>query len=228
MLHLLIEIFTTILATITALLPIANPLTTMAILPALASQLTPDERARQVKRACLYMAGILVTFLLAGALLMDFFSISVPGLRIAGGLIVCKFGFNMLFPDAEESQTQTTQAKRDISFSPLAMPSLSGPGSIAVIISMSSGVHTQTALPVWLGYCSVVLGILVVAYISWIALRASERLTALLGPDGIEAISRIMGFLLICIGVQFVINGIGNLLHDPTFLPELMNIHAPI
>lgn len=228
MLHLLIEIFTTILATITALLPIANPLTTMAILPALASQLTPDERARQVKRACLYMAGILVTFLLAGALLMDFFSISVPGLRIAGGLIVCKFGFNMLFPDAEESQTQTTQAKRDISFSPLAMPSLSGPGSIAVVISMSSGVHTQTALPVWLGYCSVVLGILVVAYISWIALRASERLTALLGPDGIEAISRIMGFLLICIGVQFVINGIGNLLHDPTFLPELMNIHAPI
>ena len=185
MLHLLIEIFTTILATITALLPIANPLTTMAILPALASQLTPDERARQVKRACLYMAGILVTFLLAGALLMDFFSISVPGLRIAGGLIVCKFGFNMLFPDAEESQTQTTQAKRDISFSPLAMPSLSGPGSIAVVISMSSGVHTQTALPVWLGYCSVVLGILVVAYISWIALRASERLTALLGPDGI-------------------------------------------
>ena len=228
MLHLLIEIFTTILATITALLPIANQLTTMAILPALASQLTPDERARQVKRACLYMAGILVTFLLAGALLMDFFSISVPGLRIAGGLIVCKFGFNMLFPDAEESQTQTTQAKRDISFSPLAMPSLSGPGSIAVVISMSSGVHTQTALPVWLGYCSVVLGILVVAYISWIALRASERLTALLGPDGIEAISRIMGFLLICIGVQFVINGIGNLLHDPTFLPELMNIHAPI
>ena len=228
MLHLLIEIFTTILATITALLPIANPLTTMAILPALASQLTPDERARQVKRACLYMAGILVTFLLAGALLMDFFSISVPGLRIAGGLIVCKFGFNMLFPDAEESQTQTTQAKRDISFSPLAMPSLSGPGSIAVVISMSSGVHTQTALPVWLGYCSVVLGILVVAYISWSALRASERLTALLGPDGIEAISRIMGFLLICIGVQFVINGIGNLLHDPTFLPELMNIHAPI
>ena len=63
--HILYEIFTTILATITALLPIANPLTTIAVLPALAGHLTPIERAKQVKRACYYMAAILVVFLLA-------------------------------------------------------------------------------------------------------------------------------------------------------------------
>ena len=104
------------------------------------------------------------------------------------------------------------------------MPTLSGPGSIAVVISMSTGVHSQTALPIWLGYLSVVLGILLVAYASWLVLRASERLTSLLGEEGIEAISRIMGFLLICIGVQFIINGIGNLLHDPHFWPELLTL----
>ena len=221
--QLIFEVFTTILGTISALLPIANPLTTVAILPVIAAHLTPTERARQVRKACYYMAAILVVFLLVGALLMDFFSISIPGLRIAGGLIVCKFGFNMLFPP-EHAPEQKINAKRDISFSPLAMPTLSGPGSIAVVISMSTGVHSQTALPIWLGYLSVVIGILLVAYIAWLVLRASERLTSLLGAEGIEATSRIMGFLLICVGVQFVINGIGTLLHDPQFWPASLTL----
>lgn len=220
--HFMIEIFTTILGTVSALLPIANPLTTVAILPAIAGHLSAQQRALQVRRACFYMAGILVVFLLAGALLMDFFSISIPGLRIAGGLIVCRFGFAMLFPPADHHPERKLHHRQDISFSPLAMPTLSGPGSIAVVISMSTGVHSQTALPIWLGYLSVVAGIVVVAFIAWLVLRASERLTALLGDEGIEAVSRVMGFLLICIGVQFVINGISNLLHDPLFLPELM------
>jgi multiple antibiotic resistance protein len=219
-----LEVVTLVLGTISALLPIANPLTTVAVLPAIAGHLSPVERARQVRKACYYMAAIVVIFLLVGALLMDFFSISIPGLRIAGGLIVCKFGFNMLFPPTEHPHEQKINAKRDISFSPLAMPTLSGPGSIAVVISMSTGVHSQTALPIWLGYLSVVVGILLVAYIAWLVLRASERLTSLLGNEGIEATSRIMGFLLICIGVQFVINGIANLLHDPQFWPELLTL----
>lgn len=218
------EIFATVLATISALLPIANPLTCVAILPGLASHLSPASRAKQVRRACYYMAAILVVFLLAGAILMDFFNISIPGLRIAGGLIVSKFGFNMLFPPNEHPHEVAINAKRDISFSPLAMPNLSGPGSIAAVISMSTGVHTQTVLPIWLGYLSVVIGILLVAYFSWLVLHASERLTSLLGSAGIEAASRIMGFFLICIGVQFVIDGTGDLLNDPQFWPELLSL----
>lgn len=209
--HLFYEIFTTILGTFTALLPIANPLTGVAILPAISAHLSPIERSRQVRQACYYMAGILVVFLLAGAVLMDFFSISIPGLRIAGGLIVCKFGFNMLFPQ-EHASDANFNSRKNISFSPLAMPTLSGPGSIAVVISMSTGVHSQTELPIWLGYISVVIGILLVAFLSWLMLRASERMSSLLGTEGIEAVSRIMGFLLICIGVQFVINGTTTLL----------------
>ncbi|WP_410499077.1 MarC family NAAT transporter [Chitinibacter sp. S2-10] len=218
------EIFMTVLATISALLPIANPLMTVVILPGMAAHLSESERNAQVKRACIYMAGILVTFLLAGALIMDFFNISIPGLRISGGLIISYFGFDMLFAEpganhASDEPHQPEKPKRDISFTPLAMPSLSGPGSIAVVISMSTGVHSQTALPVWLGYVSVIIGIALVAYIAWLTLRASTRLYRFLGDDGINAISRIMGFLLICIGIQFVINGIGNLLHDPAFWP---------
>ena len=221
----LINILSTILATLAALLPIANPLFAVTILPGLTSHLSDDERRRQVKRACYYMAGILITFLLAGALIMDFFSISIPGLRMAGGLVVAYIGFTMLFPNDAAGLTDTAHAealaKRDISFTPLAMPSLSGPGSIAVVISLSSSVHSHmSGLPVWLGYIAVSTGIIITAWLSWLALRASTRLYHFLGENGITAISRIMGFLLICIGVQFLINGTSELLHDPTFMPK--------
>lgn len=218
------EIFATILATISTLLPISNPLACAALLPSVGAHLNPTERAKQVRRACYYMASMLIIFLLAGALLMDFFNISIPGLRIAGGLIVCRFGFNMLFPPHDHVHEKTAHIKRDISFSPLAMPNLSGPGSIAAVISMSTGVHSQTVLSLWLGYLSVVIGILLVAYASWLLLRASEKLNSLLGEEGIEATSRIMGFFLICIGVQFVIDGISDVLHDPQFWPELLTL----
>ncbi|WP_084187399.1 MarC family NAAT transporter [Andreprevotia chitinilytica] len=225
MLPMLLEIFSTILATLTALLPICNPLFAVSVLPGLTANLSADERARQVKRACYYMAAILITFLLAGALIMDFFSISIPGLRIAGGLVVAYIGFTMLFPSDTGSLPDAAQEeaahKRDISFTPLAMPSLSGPGSIAVVISLSSGVHGHTnGLPVLLGYLSVSIGIVITAWIAWLTLRASTRLYRFLGENGINAISRIMGFLLICVGVQFLINGVGDLLHDPAYMPK--------
>lgn len=217
-------IFATVLATVSTLLPISNPLACVAILPSISAHLNSTERAKQVRRACYYMAATLIIFLLAGALLMDFFNISIPGLRIAGGLIVCKFGFSMLFPSHEHHPEKAIHAKRDISFAPLAMPNLSGPGSIAAVISMSTGVHSQNALPIWLGYVSVAVGILLVAYVSWLMLHATERLTTLLGEEGIEVTSRIMGFFLICIGVQFIIDGISDVLHDPQFWPELLTM----
>lgn len=217
------EIFATILATISTLLPIANPLTCVALLPSVARHLGPQERAAQIRKACYYMATILIIFLLIGVVLMDFFNISIPGLRIAGGLIVCKFGFNMLFP-AEHAPDKITHTKRDIAFTPLAMPNLSGPGSIAAVISMSTGVHSQNILPIWLGNIAVVIGILLVALLSWLTLHTSEKLTTFLGEEGIEVASRVMGFFLICIGVQFIIDGTSDALHDPQFWPELITL----
>ncbi|WP_051304548.1 MarC family NAAT transporter [Chitinilyticum litopenaei] len=221
----LLAILTTVFGTLMALLPICNPLITVGVLPGLTAHLSEEERDRQVKRACYFMAGILTTFLLAGALIMDFFSISIPGLRIAGGMIVSFIGFRMLFP--QENQSALTNAaevevhsKNDISFTPLAMPFLSGPGSIAVVISMSSGLHAQNDMPLLLGYASVVAGIALTAWISWLTLRASTPLYRILGENGINAVVRIMGFFLICIGVQFFINGVSNLLHDPAFMPQ--------
>ena len=96
--------------------------------------------------------------------------------------------------------------KQDVSFTPLAMPGLAGPGSIAVIIGIST--TTQTSSRVVIDHVLVGIGIAITAVISYWVLRAATRLNGLLGATGMNAVSRIMGFLMICIGVQFCINGV--------------------
>jgi multiple antibiotic resistance protein len=192
-----------------ALLPIVNPLSAIGTVLSTTAGLTDKERNEQIRWACIYMFFILVAFLVAGGLIMGFFGISIPGLRIAGGLIVSYLGFRMLFPEpAPISFQERTEAieKQDISFTPLAMPTLSGPGSIAVVIGLSSTLPERGNVVV--GHLLVVVGIAITALISYLVLHAASRLQRVLGTTGINAVSRIMGFLLICIGVQFVIDGV--------------------
>jgi multiple antibiotic resistance protein len=204
-----VEGLTLVLSTIGALLPIVNPLSAVGMVVTITANLTESERTEQIRRACIYMFFILTSFLVAGGLIMSFFGISIPGLRIAGGLIVSYLGFRMLFPDTAAISRQEqaeAAAKHDVSFTPLAMPGLSGPGSIAVVIGMSAS--AQQSGHIVIGHILIALGIAVVGVISYITLRAATRLAKVLGATGMNAMARIMGFLLICIGVQFVINGI--------------------
>jgi len=204
-----------ILSTIAALLPIVNPISAVGLVVSITAGLTEQERGEQVKRACIYMFAILTTFLVAGGLIMNFFGISIPGLRIAGGLIVSYLGFRMLFPDHPSISTQEraeAMQKEDVSFTPLAMPSLSGPGSIAVVIGVSTTINQSGHIV--FGHIFVAIGIAITALISYGVLKAASRLDRLLGATGMNAMSRIMGFLLICIGVQFIINGIMNIVAD--------------
>ena len=200
--------FAYVVSTVAALLPIVNPFSTIGLLISITADLTESERTVQIRRACIYMFAILVAFLVAGSLIMSFFGISIPGLRIAGGSVVSYLGFRMLFPTPTLTGQERNEAiaKADVSFTPLAMPGLSGPGSIAVVVGLSSTL--QETAHVVIGHVLVAVGIAITAFISYVVLRAATRLQRMLGTTGIDAVSRIMGFLLICIGVQFVINGV--------------------
>jgi len=203
------EGITLILSTVAALLPIVNPFSAVGLVVTITAGLTEQERTNQVRRACIYMFFLLATFLVAGGLIMNFFGLSIPGLRIAGGMIVSYLGFRMLFPETQPiSKQEQVEAmhKPDVSFTPLAMPGLSGPGSIAVVLGVSSTLQTRDHIV--FGYVFVAVGIAVTALISYIVLKAATRLDRLLGATGMNAMARIMGFLLICIGVQFIINGV--------------------
>ncbi len=198
-----------VLSTVGALLPIVNPLSAVGMVVTITANLTDNERTEQIRRACIYMFFILTSFLVAGGLIMNFFGISIPGLRIAGGMIVSYLGFRMLFPDTTTMSRQEqveAAAKADVSFTPLAMPGLSGPGSIAVVVGMSA--TAQESQHIVVGHALIAVGIAIVGVISYVVLRAATKLSKVLGVAGMNAMARIMGFLLICIGVQFIINGV--------------------
>jgi multiple antibiotic resistance protein len=195
--------FELVLLAIAGLLPIMNPFSTAPLLIALTAGMTPQERARQTLLGCLYAFAILSTFLIAGRFIISFFGISLPGIRIAGGLLISTLGFRMVFPP-ETRKDEAVVAKTDIAFSPLAMPSLSGPGSISVVLATSAQIPDDRIL---LGNIIMLIGIGLTTLITWLVLSGSFVLVRFLGPSGIDALTRIFGFLLICIGVQFVLIG---------------------
>ncbi|MCR6655288.1 MAG: MarC family NAAT transporter [Opitutus sp.] len=200
-----------ILGTIVALLPVINPLASAPTFLAITEGNTREERMAQLRRACFYMVAILVSFLVGGTFIMGFFGLSIPGLRIAGGLLVAGIGSQMLVAPGRSADhdVNAARAKRDVSFSPLAMPMMSGPGSIAVTVGFTSLAKD------WIDYSAIILGILIVAAITYVVLRLSERIVDVIGVNGMNALSKVMGFIILCIGIQFVVNGVLGILTDP-------------
>ncbi len=196
----------TVLGTFVGLLPIANPFSTAVVFLAITTHLQRARAQQQARMACIYMVAVLLVSLFAGALVIEFFGISIPALRIAGGLIVARIGFGMLNPEPEkevgEAETEEALTKQDLAFTPLAMPMLSGPGSIAVTIGMAAGAESLGE------YLSIAVGIVLVAIVSWLVLRSAGRIVQVLGQSGMTGLVRVMGFLLVCVGVQFIGTGV--------------------
>jgi len=213
-----------VLVTLVTLLPIINPVSTAILLLGISEHLTKKDLNRQIIMACIYMTGILVIFLLAGHFIMIFFGISIPGIRIAGGMVIVFLGFKMLFPgEAKITQAEKKEAikKSNISFSPLAMPSLAGPGAIATVITISSSIDGRHGYDKVFAFTGVILAIVITAIISWLVLRSANFVSRILGVNGVDSLSRIMGFLLICIGIQFAIIGVQDLISDSGYWQKL-------
>lgn len=196
-----------LVAAFTSIISVANPLAAMPVFVSLTEKNTNSERITIAKKSSFYMFLVLIIFLLAGTYIMSFFGISLPGIRIAGGLIILRAAYAMLNPSyserkiSEETQ-EAAKEKEDISFSPMAMPMLSGPGSIAVVIGLASQAEGLLDLAV------MSLAIILVALLSYGVLRLAPFSTKYIGPSGMSAITRMMGFIAMAIGVQFILNGI--------------------
>lgn len=209
-----------ILGTFIGLLPLINPLALAPTFLAITEGDTHERRMQQLRRACIYMVAVLVGFLIGGTFIMGFFGISIPGLRIAGGLLVAGIGSGLLMapprdPDADQQVQAAARAKRDVSFTPLAMPMMSGPGSIAVTIGFTS---LATG---WIDYVAIIVGIVLVALVCYAALRLSDHVVRVIGINGMNALSKVMGFLILCIGIQFIVNGVLGIATDPAVVRSI-------
>ena len=209
-----------------ALFPIVDPIGAIPTFLVTTESDTEQRRNQQLKRACLYVFSMLSIFLISGNLIMNFFGISIPGIRIAGGIILFEMSWEMLqakpkYTQSEAEQTESV-SKEDISFTPLAMPMLSGPGAIAVTLGLTSLVKH------WYDYAACLLAIAAVTLSCWLILHASTKVSTWFGITGMNVVRRMMGFLILCVSVQFIINGIINIVTDEQLLQKIITIYRSV
>lgn len=192
------------LAAVAALIPITNPFGAVAAFAGLTSTMDAKAAHAQAWKTGMYVGGILVVFAVVGTFLLSFLGIGLPALQVAGGLVVMHSGFGMISakPQLSEPEKAGAVTQTDVSFSPMALPLVAGPGAIGVVIAMSAR-H-----PSWETSLGVVLACVVIAAAVALLLRYGTPLVDKLGPTGIGALTRIMGFLILAIGVELTLHGV--------------------
>jgi multiple antibiotic resistance protein len=191
------------LAAFIAVFPIVNPFSTAFLLVALTPGATLSHRREMARRAVLFMTSILVVSYFAGSAILNFFSISRPALVLAAGVLVCRSGWRALTVTDRLTPEQREEGlhKVDISLTPLGMPMLAGPGTISVVIGLSSDAAGIARTAAGIG------AILVVSVLSYLVLAAAPAVSEKLGRTGEAAISKVMGLITLSVGIQFLING---------------------
>ena len=208
-----IAILKTILVPIAALLPIVNPLGSAPLFLSMSADLPADSR-RPLARAVAWNAFLLLTAaMLIGSHVLAFFGISLPIVRVGGGLLVTANGWRLLNADDEKARdrpTVTEAWEREVArraFYPLTFPLTVGPGSVTIAITLGARVAGRPASAVF----DLVVDLVAVAFVAltvYLAYRFASRLIALLGDTGTMVFTRLSSFILLCVGVSIIWNGI--------------------
>ena len=199
------ELFIAVLA---SLFSVVNPLGAVPVFLALTPDYSKAERKKSALYTSTYVVLILLSFFLAGAYILSFFGISLNAMRIAGGMVILNSGYALLNGKFAESRAinkkvkEEALEKEDISFAPMAMPMLSGPGSISLLI----GLNAEHSF--WQDQLLIAIVVITTGALIYLILNISPLLFKLLGVAGLKAISRIMGFIVMAIGIQYAITGI--------------------
>jgi multiple antibiotic resistance protein len=210
------EIFSLLSVQYTALFSIINPLGGAFVFFAITRALSAPDRERLSGKVGLYMWVTLLAALFGGISLLSFFGISLPVLRVAGGIIVALTAWQVLTTsdDPMSSSLPHLAEGRDaanLAFFPLTMPLPIGPGSISVAIALGADAPSRLKERVVAAAISA-LAVTLISVTTYLCYRFAERLTRLLGPTGTTVIVRVSGFLLFCIGIQIVWLGARELL----------------
>ena len=208
----------TFLLVFVGLFPIVNPIGNAPIFLSLTRHLTASDRHALAGRVAVHSLFLLIGSLLIGSYVLEFFGISVPVLRIAGGLVVSSFGWRLLHAgDVGGAQGSAEGADHTVdAFYPLTMPLTVGPGSISVAVTL--GTQRPRPLPDMLHIAlligAAVAGLLAIAAAVYLCYRWADRVVTLLGARGTDVVIRLSAFILLCIGVQILWTGVSTLFGD--------------
>lgn len=191
-----------------ALFSVLNPFGAIPIFVGLTQDYQKTERSRVSLWTAINVFIILIISFFVGEYVLRFFGITIAALRIAGGILIASSGFGLLNANPKKRKGISKKVEEDshsrtsIALTPLAMPMLAGPGSISLLIAFNQDHNSTNEI------LASTFSILIVSFIIFLILRSANYLAKYLGAAGIVAISRIVGFLTVAIGIQYIISSI--------------------
>lgn len=197
------------------LIVVVDPIGVAPSFVALTSELSASERGSVLRRAALAAFGVALFFLLAGRWLLFYLGVTVHAFAISGGILLFAAAWPMLFGHRPGLQAperdERNRAGEDVAIFPLAIPLLSGPGTITTILLLDNQPHASELRIALLG---AILGC--VFLISWMVLKAADRIVVRLGEGKVRIMTRVLGIILAALAVQFVLNGISGFFESLT------------
>lgn len=191
-----------------SLLAIVEPLGAIPIFLTLTANESNLTRKLIAKKACMAGFLILLTALLFGKWFLQIMGISLPSIRVAGGIMFILMGLQFIMTDANkisEKESQEALQNTDIAVVPLALPILSGPGAMGAVILLGSQGNPLYQIPI------VALTIGIVMLISYFCFKLSSKIGSRLGLTGLNILNKISGLIVLAIGVEFILAGVNQI-----------------
>ena len=199
------------LTILVGLFSLINPLGGLPVYISLTHEMSDENKLKTLKKTCLYIIVICTVSYFLGVYLLNFFGITIPALRVAGGLVIFRSGWQLLNvkhkKEIKRSMKEGLDKKEDISFSPLAMPLLAGPGSMSFLITLYANRDEVWQKAIWQDIAAF-LAIILVSFAIYFIFKYAPRLMKYAGQAGLTSLSKIMGFIVLGIGVQMIISSI--------------------
>jgi multiple antibiotic resistance protein len=201
------ELTTAMIAALTALFPLMNPVGNTPIFFSVTADDTPEYRRRQALKTAINVFVILTVCLFFGRYILAMFGLTVPILRFAGGLVVAHVGWGLLqqSPSLGDEAHAEARDKIDVSLSPMALPIMAGPGAMSVAIALGAG---SPKLEASLGD---LIALALLTILNYVCLLLGEPLVKKMGRNGMDAFNKILGFLVLGIGLNLVVSGVEQL-----------------
>ena len=208
------------LLTLSALFPIVDPLAGSPIFLAMTDGYSADTRRALSGRVALNSLVLMIGSYLIGAHVLNFFGVSLPVVQVGGGLVVVSMGWGMLLEKEQVHEKANEGVQNEAvfgrAFYPLTLPLTVGPGSISVAVTLGANSTHRYGFHIWIILASLIAMVLIGASV-FLCYGFADSLARMLGKTGMTVIVRLSSFLLLCIGVQIMWNGISALLSSMHF-----------
>jgi len=196
------------IGTFTTLLAVVNPLETLPIFLSLSKGQDIKAQKKLAFRSCFYALILIISFLIFGTFILEIFGVNLAMVRIVGGIILMKIGFELFMPGGQGgffNNTSSSGGNSDPAFVPLALPIMFGPGVLATVLGMTSLKPSGKAI---LSVVVISLAAIACMLVIFLILAYAQKILKRIGEKGIDAATRIVGFFVATMGMGLIFHGL--------------------